>query len=218
MKKALVCALIFALLPTRVLAQPAFSSVSESFTDGADKSACVLQAITNTHILPKREGDLSGKVGTVVLVARVAADGKIGDLRISRSSNIEALDTFTAGWIKDTWRWKIADDGCPSRNVDLTVYWKQLDDHPEAPKGACVVQAVMRTQTLPPERRGGVSPPVLVSLSIGVDGRPFDLTVIQTSGYSSLDSQAMAWIEKNWLWEPRPADCEPYHTRINMRW
>jgi len=27
-------------------------------------------------------------------------------LRILRSSNIEALDTLTVNWIKNTWRWK----------------------------------------------------------------------------------------------------------------
>jgi len=219
-KKAIACSLILLTLPGQLLAETTFSTFSESFSDfrATNKNACVLQPVTETHTLPKREGDLSDKVGTIVLVLQLAVDGTVGAFRISQSSNNEALDALTTDWIRKMWRWKTAGEDCQSTNVDLTVYWKQSDEIPNQPKSGCALEAIVRTHTIPSERSDNGRAAVFVGLSVGVDGRPSDLTVLRSSGNAERDIVAMGWIEQNWRWEPRPAECGPSPNRINMRW
>jgi len=222
MKRAIACALILLLFPIPSLAEEPASTLSETFADSRDANGtpCFAEPISATHTLPKREGVVSGKIATIALNARVDPNGMATYLRILRSSNIEALDTLTVNWIKNTWRWKPFDGSCKSTNVSVTVNWRRSDVGPGESKANCTIQPIMRTHTLAPRSPNtrNLSGPVLMELAVGLNGNPSDLTVLQSSGNQELDALAMAWIEKAWRWEPRSEGCDAYRTRINMRW
>lgn len=222
MKRSIVWALVFLLMPVSSHAELKGSTSFESFSDSMDANGrpCSLQAIASTHELPKREADLSRKTGTLILTARIAPDGTVAYLRVLRSSYIGALDNLTTGWIKDTWRWKPFEASCKSSDINITVSWKPADPGVIAPQKECVVQSVMSTHTLAPRSPATrtLSGPVFMELTIGIDGKASALTVLQSSGSQELDALAMAWIENTWRWEVRPESCEPFRSRISMRW
>jgi TonB family protein len=57
---------------------------------------------------------------------------------------------------------------------------------------------------------------VLIGMVIGVDGSTQDVTVLQTSGYSSLDSAAMKFYEEGRYATPVMLERQPVHASFHQ--
>ena len=215
-----VVALIGLLMPIPSLADELRSGALETFARDANGRACAWEPIASAHKLPKREEALLGMAATIDLEVQIAPDGSVADLRIVRSGNIDELDKLTADWIKNTWRWRPASTSCESTSRKVTVYWRRSETSPNPPPDECLLQPISETHTsLPSWTVAGAAPgSVLLEATVGLDGIPSDLVIVQPSGNHVLDVRAKAWVQRYWRWDHRPETCKPFPTRVNMSW
>lgn len=72
------------------------------------------------------------------------------------------------------------------------------------------IASTIRLAPYPPmSMRLGEQGITIVSVAIGQDGVPTDVTVAKSSGNSRLDNAAIAEVKTDWRWQPPLEDCKP---------
>ena len=81
-------------------------------------------------------------------------------------------------------------------------------------------KAIAKTHTIPPypalSQRLGEQGTTRLKLTVGVDGKPTDVTVAKSSGSTRLDAAAVQYVKDNWTWEPATRDGKPLADSIEV--
>ncbi len=83
---------------------------------------------------------------------------------------------------------------------------------------------IAKTHTIPPypalSQRLGEQGTTRLKVTVGVDGKPTDVTVDNTSGSTRLDAAAVSYVKENWTWQPATRDGKPVVDTIlvNVVW
>lgn len=107
----------------------------------------------------------------------------------------------------------------------LTTLPARAQDITACTPGTPILRPIMSTHGLPPYPPMAVpldeEGVTLLTVTIGEDGAPVDVSVTTSSGATRLDSAAAGYVKATWKWTPpRGPNCEPVkvRTRVSITW
>jgi len=83
---------------------------------------------------------------------------------------------------------------------------------------------IAKTHTIPPypalSQRLGEQGTTRLKVTVGVDGKPTEVTIDNSSGSTRLDAAALQYVKENYTWEPATRDGKPVSDTIlvNIVW
>jgi len=80
---------------------------------------------------------------------------------------------------------------------------------------------IAKTHTIPPypalSQRLGEQGTTTLKVTVGVDGKPTDVSIDTTSGSTRLDAAAVQWVKENYTWQPATRDGKPVADTIQVK-
>ena len=153
--------------------------------------------------------DLATKAVKFVLPA---AQGKVGT--IAWTLDDQAL--FVADESKTITRWQLPAADAPATNAITTTTNPPRVAPPPAPSAPPPTKfEIIRSSTIekPPypelSQRLGEKGDVILTLTIGIDGKVSDVAIQKSSGFPRLDEAAASWVKGHWRFKPPTQNGQP---------
>jgi TonB family protein len=154
---------------------------------------CMAKAIEEPP--PATEPTPMGQGKSAGLSIAVGPDGAVRNVRITRGSGVEKLDSAALAHVRQHWRYQPLLKGCTGAEVRANIYFPTI---------VCTAQALRETHTIPDTEplEDGQGRSAEMRVTVGADGKVQKIAISRSSGMPALDQAGMAHVEAHWRWQP----------------